>query len=208
MKVEAIKVALVASAAVFGLVVTTAARAADVNSVVEGCANCHGKDGASTESDVPALGGLSATYLQANMEGYKKKERPCPETKVRAGPKKDTKSDMCQVVKELSDADIKAVSQYYAGKKFARIPQKFDAELAKKGKAIHQDECEKCHSNDGTVANDDAGILAGQRMGYLSQTFDEYKSGKRAMEKKMKPKIDKLDKASFDALVNYYGSFK
>ena len=83
-----------------------------------------------------------------------------------------------------------------------------DPELAKKGKAIHQDDCEKCHSNDGTVASDDAGILAGQRMGYLAQTFDYYKSGKRSMEKKMKPKIDKLDKAGFDALVNYYGSFK
>jgi hypothetical protein len=27
-------------------------------------------------------------------------------------------------------------------------------------------------------------------------------------EKKMKPKMEKLDKAGFDALANYYGSFQ
>ena len=61
MKFESIKVALVASAAIFGLVAMTGAHAADVNSIVEGCANCHGKDGASTETDVPALGGCRRT---------------------------------------------------------------------------------------------------------------------------------------------------
>jgi cytochrome c553 len=31
--------------------------AGDVNKLVEGCADCHGKNGASTESDVPIIGG-------------------------------------------------------------------------------------------------------------------------------------------------------
>ena len=33
-------------------------------------------------------------------------------------------------------------------------------------------------------------------------------SGKRPMVKKMKPKMEKLDQADIDALINYYGSFK
>jgi sulfide dehydrogenase cytochrome subunit len=208
MKLKSITLGLAASAGILGLLATTESSAADLNTIVGQCESCHGKDGNSTESDMPAIGGLSAEYISANLADYKKKARPCPETKVRSGEKKGNKTDMCQEMKDLSDADIKQVSQHYAGKKFARVPQKFDPELAKKGKVIHNNDCEKCHSNDGTVASDDAGILAGQRVDYLTQTFEEYASGKRSMEKKMKPKIDKLKKPDFDALVNYYGSFK
>jgi len=181
---------------------------ADVNATLESCAGCHGKDGASTESDVPIIAGYSAEYIKYALESYKKKERPCPETKVRAGAKKGTKTDMCREAKELSEAEIKDVAKHFAGKKFVRAQQKFDAALAAKGKQIHEDNCEKCHSNGGSVASDDAGILAGQWMPYLEETFKQYSAGKRPMEQKMKPKIEKLNKAAFDALVNYYGSFK
>jgi sulfide dehydrogenase cytochrome subunit len=33
-------------------------------------------------------------------------------------------------------------------------------------------------------------------------------AGKRPMDKKMKPRIEKLDKAAVEALVNYYASVK
>jgi len=192
----------------FGFSLAGGASAADVAKLTETCANCHGKDGASTESQVPIIGGMSAEYIKISLVSYKKKDRPCPETEIKAGPKKGTKTDMCQVAKELSDGDIKDVADYYAGKKFVRAKQKFDPALAKKGKEIHDASCDKCHSNAGSVANDDAGILAGQWMPYLEETFKQYSAGKRPMEQKMKPKIEKLDKAGFDALVNYYGSFQ
>jgi sulfide dehydrogenase cytochrome subunit len=115
---------------------------------------------------------------------------------------------MCQVAKDLSDADIKQVAQYFAGKKFVRAQQKFDPALAKKGKEIHEHTCDKCHSEGGSLASDDAGITAGQWMPYLKEQFKEFKAGKRPMVKKMKPKIEKLEPADIDALVNYYGSFK
>ena len=198
-----------ASAAVFGFFVATGARAADVNKLVEECAGCHGKDGASTESKVPIIGGVSAEYIKLGLESYSKKEWPCPETEVKDGPKKGTKTDMCKDAKELGGDDIKQVSQYFAGKKLVRAKQKFDPALAKKGKEIHDVNCEKCHSNGGGAASDDAGILAGQWMPYLEETFKQYSAGKRPIsEKKMKPKMEKLDKAGFDALVNYYGSFQ
>jgi len=208
MRQKAIRLGLFASAAIFGLAVANGANAADVGKVAEECAGCHGKDGASTESDVPIIGGYSAEYIKYALESYKKKERPCPETKVRSGAKKGTKTDMCQIAKDLSAGDMKEIAQYFAGKKFVRANQKFDAALAQKGKEIHDDHCEKCHSNGGSLASDDAGILAGQWMPYLDETFKEYKSGKRPMEKKMKPKIDKLGPGEIQALINYYGSFK
>jgi sulfide dehydrogenase cytochrome subunit len=202
------RLALLASAGLFSLSLATGAWAADVNKLAENCANCHGKDGASTESDVPIIGGYSAPFISDSLAAYKKKERPCPETKYRGGDKKGQKSDMCQVAKDLSDADIKQLAQHFAGKKFVRAQQKFDAALAKKGKEIHEHNCDKCHSEGGSLASDDAGILAGQWMPYLKEQFKDFKAGKRPMVKKMTPKIEKLEPADIDALVNFYGSFK
>ena len=200
--------ALLACSALLVLFFATSAWAADVNKLVENCTHCHGRDGASTESDVPIIGGYSAPYITDSMTAYKKKERPCPETKYRSGENKGTITDMCQIAKKLSDGDIKQVAQYFAGKKFVRANQKFDPALAKKGREIHELSCDKCHSEGGSLASDDGGILAGQWMPYIEETFKQYNSGKRPMPKKMKTKIDKLDKAAVDALIHYYGSFR
>ncbi len=200
--------ALLAGAGLFSLSLATGAWAADANKLVENCANCHGHDGVSTESDVPIIGGYSALVLNDSLVAYKKKERPCPETKYRSGDKKGQKTDMCQVAKDLSDADIKQVAQHFAGRKFVRAQQKFDPVLAKKGKEIHERRCDMCHSEGGSLASDDAGIMAGQWMPYLQEQFKQFISGKRPMVKKMKPKMEKLEPADIDALINYYGSFK
>lgn len=199
---------LLACSALFGFSLASGAGAADITKLVETCANCHGKDGASTESEVPIIGGPSSDYLSDSLTAYKKKERPCPETEIKAGPKKGTKTDMCRVGKELSDGDIKDLANYFAGKKFVRATQKSDPALATNGKKVHEDLCEKCHSAGGSAASDDAGILAGQWMPYLEESFKQYASGDRKSPKKMQPMLKKLDKAGTEALVNYYGSFK
>ena len=115
---------------------------------------------------------------------------------------------MCQAAKDLSDTDRKQVAHHFSHKKIVRAQQKFDPALAKKGKEIHDRSCDKCHSDGGSLASDDAGIMAGQWMPYLQEQFKDFKTGKRPMVKKMKPKMEKLEPANIDALVNYYGSFK
>lgn len=199
---------LLACTAIFSLSLSTDASAADVNKLVETCVACHGMGGASSESDVPIIGGYSAVYLNRSLTAYNKQQRPCPETEYRSGDKKGTKTDMCQTVKDMSRDDIKQLAEYFAAQKFVRTPQKFDPELAKKGKEIQEKSCFRCHTEGGTVAGDDAGILAGQKMDYLDETFKEFTSGKRPIPEKMKPKLEKLDKEGFDALINYYGSFQ
>lgn len=192
----------------FTLVATAGAWAADAGKLAEGCANCHGKDGVSTESDVPTIAGFSAAYLDESLTRYKNKERRCPEAKYLSGDKKGQKTDMCKIAKDLSAADIKQLSQHYAGKKFVRAKQKFDPALAKKGAVLHERSCEKCHAENGSSPKDDSGILAGQWMPYLQEALADFKNGKRPIDKKMRPKIEKLDKADFDALVHYYGSLQ
>ena len=192
----------------FGLSLASNASAIDVKKLVDTCANCHGKGGASTEPNVPIIGGYSVEFLVNNLKAYKNKDRECPETEYKSGSKKGTKTDMCKMVKDFSDDDIKQIAQYFSERKFIRAKQKFDPALAAKGKEIHDMSCEKCHSDGGTVAKDEAGLPAGQWIPYLKQAFDEFNTGKRPIAKKMKLKMDDLSKEDIDALINYYASFK
>ena len=58
---------------------------AGVSAGAESCADCHGKDGASTESDVPSIGGMSEQYLVEAMAAYRDSKRPCAKSAYRAG---------------------------------------------------------------------------------------------------------------------------
>ncbi len=208
MKQEATVWSWLTGAALCSLFFAANAWAADVGKLAENCAGCHGKNGVSRESDVPTIAGYSAPYIGDSLTGYRKKEWACSETKYRDGNKKGEKTDMCQVAEALSDADIAQLSKHFAAKKFVRAQQTFDASLAQKGAQIHERSCEKCHTEGGSQAGDDSGILAGQWMPYLKEVFTELSAGKRPMSKKMKPKIDSLKPDDVDALANYYASFK
>jgi len=198
------KMLLVVWVLAYGLGANLPVAVADVNKLASQCADCHGKDGASTTSDIPIIGGISQQYMIDSMAAYKNKERPCLEEKYQSGPKKGQKTDMCHIAKELSDADVKALAKYFSGKKFVRAKQPFDAGKAKKGKELHAELCDKCHVDGGSSPEDDAGILAGQHKAYLDLSFKQYSEGKRPMPKKMKPKFEKLTPADKEALIQYY----
>ncbi|MBI3777915.1 MAG: sulfide dehydrogenase [Gammaproteobacteria bacterium] len=199
---------LLASAGLFSLSLTIGAWAADLNKLVDACSQCHERDGASRDPNMPIIGGYSEPYIISSLTAYKNKIRSCPEIEYLHGDKKVKRTDMCRIAKPLSEEDIRKLAQYYAGKKFRRANQDFDPELAKKGQQIHERDCEKCHSQAGSVASDDSGILAGQWTPYLKQQFFAFYAEKRLLDKKMKPKFNKLDKTEMEALLNYYASFK
>ena len=182
--------------------------AADVLELVEPCAGCHGKDGASTEPDIPTIGGYSAPYIVDTMVAFRGKERPCEETEIRTGSKKGERTDMCKIATELSEADTQLIADYFAGKQFVRAKQEFDANKAKAGEKIQESKCKKCHENGGSSPEDDAGILAGQWTPYLKQQFKDYTSGARPMTKKMKKKFESLDDTEKENLLHYFASFQ
>jgi len=186
----------------------SSASAADVSNLIEPCAGCHGKDGVSTESDIPIISGNSAAYIMSTMEAYRNKERPCAEVKINAGPHKGELADMCKIAKDLSEPDAKLVAEYFAAKPFVRATQEFDADKAKLGKIVQDRDCKKCHEEGGSSAGDDAGILAGQWAPYIRQQFKEFSSGERPMTKKMQKKYEKLDETDIENLVHYFASFK
>jgi cytochrome subunit of sulfide dehydrogenase len=202
------KIFSVAVLAVVGGSAVVNALAADLGKLVESCAECHGKDGASTDPHSPIISGFSAPYFADSMAAYAAKERPCPEAEYPGGPNKGKKTDMCKIAKDLSKSDIDALAGYFAGKPFVPAKQAFDAALAAKGKAVHKEHCEKCHSDGGSLASDDAGILAGQWQHYQRATLKAYMSGEREADKKMAQKIEKLDAEMMEQLVHYYSSLQ
>jgi cytochrome subunit of sulfide dehydrogenase len=182
---------------------------ASVDETAKDCNSCHGDGGVSTESDVPTIGGVSPFVLEEYMLAFRDEARPCRESKYRSGDLERPATDMCAVAKALSEAEITEIAEYYSGQKFVPAKQEFDAALAGEGSKIHRRDCEKCHTDGGSLAEDDAGMLAGQWMPYLEQVFADYKAGDREMmEDKMKDKIDALDAASISALIQYYGSLQ
>jgi sulfide dehydrogenase cytochrome subunit len=173
---------------------------------VDECADCHGKDGASTESDVPSIGGVSEQYLTDSMAAYRDSKRPCPETAYRAGDKKRPKTDMCKIAAKLSAEETAKLAKGLAAKPFVRAKQPFDAAKAATGKKVHDTACEKCHSEGGSLAEDEAGILAGQWTAYLKETFAQYTKGARPQPEKMKVKFNALKPEEQEALLHYYAS--
>lgn len=166
------------------------------------CSDCHGDQGVSKREEVPTIAGMSAFYLDNQLHMYQKAARPCEKLK-----RKDTdadKTDMCEIAKKLNDADIKQVAEYFASLPFVPSKQAFDAQRAALGAKVHKERCEKCHSEGGSLADDDAGILAGQTAHYLKETFEEYRAKKRWQEEKMTPQIDALKPEEVDALVQFY----
>ncbi|MCO4198704.1 cytochrome c553 [Aeromonas hydrophila] len=114
---------------------------------------------------------------------------------------------MTDIVKGLSDEQIDELAAHYAELPYKPMKQPFDAALAKAGQKLHDDSgCKKCHSEGGSVAEDEASILAGQPKGYLLTSLQEFKAGKRSNDEKMNKAIIAMSDADLKALAEYYAS--
>ena len=180
--------------------------AQDLDAVVENCNSCHGDDGVSQWSDVPTIAGMPEFVHADALFFYRDRERPCVESKYRQGDTSRPATTMCDVVADLDDAMLEDLAAHYFELPFVAAQQEFDAGLAAAGKAVHDADCEKCHSDGGSNPDDEAGILAGQWMGYLENSFKQYASGERDQPKQMKEKLDALSDADITALVHFYAS--
>jgi sulfide dehydrogenase cytochrome subunit len=197
---------LIASAAI-ALAAASPTAAADGATIVEKeCAACHGKNGLSTEPMIPIIAGYSTKYLVDSIKNFKKKIRTCAEVSIPSGPKKGTKSDMCKVVADLSDADGEAAAKYLADQKFVRAKQSFDVGKAQRGVNVYKLRCEKCHENNGASPDEDNGILAGQWTPYLREQLAGFRAGRRPLDDKMKLRLDKVSKDEEEALLHFFAS--
>jgi len=179
---------------------------ADVDAMMQDCNGCHGDNGVSQSSDVPTIAGLAEFVHIDALFIYQDEARPCAESKYRQGDTSRAAATMCALAADLGEADIEAIAAAYAALPYVKATQDFDAALAATGKGLHDDQCDRCHSEAGTLADDEAGMLGGQQMGYLRNMFAQYADGSREQPKKMKEKMDALSADDVEALVHYYGS--
>lgn len=178
------------------------------------CAGCHGPDGVSTGPATPSISGFSRVYFINAMLSYKYGEDMA---KIEEAVKimdvdpddidtlKRPATIMGRIAKGYSDEEIKVLADFFARNTFLRATQNADAALAKRGKVVHDEACEKCHEEGGRIG-DGSGLLAGQWMPYLRNAVQDFTSGHRTMPKKMRAKVKDLTDEDFEALVHFYGS--
>jgi len=79
-------------------------RAGDQAKGLPACAGCHGPSGAGIPAQYPRIGGQFAEYIEAQLKGFRAGERVNDPNKM-----------MRMVAIKMTDAEIKAVSDYVAG---------------------------------------------------------------------------------------------
>lgn len=193
-------------ACVLALAIAGQAGAAGLDDTITSCNSCHGDDGVSQWNGMPTIAGIDAFVHSDALYAYRDEERPCAMSEIRQGPQQGNSMTMCQVASGMSDDDIDAIAEHYAALPFVPAEQPYDSELAARGKAIHDRECSRCHTDGGSNPADEASILAGQWMGYLENAFAEFASGDRYQPDKMKETMDPLSEDEVTALLHYYAS--
>ena len=179
---------------------------ADLDALMANCNGCHGDNGVSQWSDVPTIAGLAEFVHADALYIYQDEARPCAESEYRQGDTSRPATTMCAIAADLSEDDIDALAAAYAELPYVSAKQDFDAAKAAAGEAIHNEACDRCHSDAGMNVDDEAGMLGGQQMGYLRDSFAQYADGSREQPGKMKDALDALSADDIEALVHFYGS--
>jgi cytochrome c553 len=168
---------------------------AGVPPVVTGtCSGCHGIDGSSQISYIPRLSGLSASYLEHKMAGFRAAaESPVDEALNRifhignparnAGFSAAATSEMIGIANAISDKDMKDAVQWYASREAAHgrggSERRFEegrSLFAAGSQSQGLVACQACH---GLEAQGTAGAprLAGQHAIYLLAQLSVFRAG-------------------------------
>lgn len=174
--------------------------------LLQDCMQCHGDNGVSVESDVPTIAGASAYYLEESMLAYQADARACPPSAYRSGDTSRPERSMCEIAKAMSEAQIQESAAYFADQPFVPAKQAFKPALAERGGKLHKQQCDRCHAEAGSLADDDAGILAGQWIEAQRFAIKDMLDGTRPTSKKMLDKLQALSADDIEALLHFYAA--
>jgi cytochrome subunit of sulfide dehydrogenase len=156
------------------------------------CAGCHGFNGHSVGPATPSIAGFSPEYFVKAMTDYKEGNRYA--------------TIMDRIAWGYSDAEIEAMAAFFAAQPYRPAQQDFDADLAARGAAIHDTNCNSCHSEGGTYPELDSGQLAGQWIPYLEDAFQDFMEHGRPQPRGMQRRLADFSDADVQALIHYYAS--
>jgi len=190
--------AALAGAALVSLSASAQAAPPDAIGMIAGtCVGCHGAGGTSRGPASPTIAGMAVETFVDAMKGFKDGSRPA--------------TVMDRIAKAYSDDEIKGLAEHFGKLPFGRAPNEVDQAKVETGKALHNEFCKKCHADNGKKDEDGSNILAGQWLPYLKFAMEDFTSGGRRMEKKMKGQVEdvqKKDPGGLDALLHFYASQK
>lgn len=180
--------------AVGAMTISAAAFAAGPSAAMlsNACAGCHGTHGGSAGMTMPSLAGQSKTAIVDAMKKFKSGERPA--------------TVMGRLAKGYSDEQFDMIGDFFSKQKVHFTSQMVDKAKAAKGASLQEENCSRCHLEDGKEGKDDTPVMASQWLPYLQIQMDLYQSGKRKMPEKMAEKVKQLSKEDLDALLNFYAS--
>lgn len=182
-----------------GLLLTAAAP--DAEAWLEKCFECHGADGMGKADPMyPVIAGMPAAHIEEAIYSYIDGARQCI-----------MEPRMCATVASLTEAQVSEAADYFSSQVRDYNLEDFDAELAAKGAVLHDRHCGACHlpPHDEDVAYAIGIPLHGQRPDYIRYAIRAYFGGKREpLLDTMAHEIQQLDDSDFEALVNYYSSYR
>lgn len=173
---------------------------AQAPAAAESCAACHNDNGITDNAEIPTIAGVGSFFLENQLAIFSESARPCA---AEAFADNDAE-DHCAIISALSEDDKMAIAEYFGELSFEPFTQDVDAALAGQGESIHNASCDRCHTDSGAEAFDDAGILAGQPIPYLIEQSEFYKAGDRWQPESMAEEMQKLDEGQMKALAHFY----
>ncbi len=172
------------------------ASAASLQEQIALCVACHGATGQSENPEVPHIGGQPKLFVMYQLFFYREGRRTSPE--------------MNTVAKDMSDADLTALSDYVAG---LPPPQPASGMLdeARYGRGAElaaKRICGTCHNPDYS-GREQMPRIAGQREAYLLKSFKEYQAGVRVgTQAAMAEAVRGLTEAELADLAYYLARFR
>jgi sulfide dehydrogenase cytochrome subunit len=168
---------------------------------LEECFECHGSDGMGKADPMyPVIAGIPAAHIEEAIYAYVDGARQC----IR-------EPRMCETVSALTESQVSAAAEYFSSRVREYNLEQYDPELAARGAVLHERHCGACHipPHDEDVAYAIGIPLHGQRPDYIQYAIRAYFGGKREpLLDTMAHEIQQLDGDDFDALVNYYSSYR
>jgi sulfide dehydrogenase cytochrome subunit len=158
------------------------------------CAGCHGTLGGSAGPSMPSLANQSKEAIVEAMRKFKSGERPS--------------TVMGRLAKGYTDADFVAMGEFFSKQKLHATSQSLDGAKVARGAALQEQNCGRCHLDDGKEGKDDTPVMASQWLPYLQMQMQMYLSGQRKMPEKMEEKVKPLSRDDIDALLHFYASVK
>jgi sulfide dehydrogenase cytochrome subunit len=158
------------------------------------CAGCHGTLGHSAGDVMPSLAGMNKRYLQKSMLDFRSGARPS--------------TIMGRIARGYSEQEIAAIAAFFSQQDWQQADSAVNRKLVKAGKALHENQCESCHTHGGRKNDEEVPRLAGQWQPYIYiQLRDMHDIDFEGVQPlKMRQRVQKLSQEEIEALSHFYAS--